>query len=92
MSPSRPPATAAAIPASIARCVAAISAVSSGRGVPTVKLIAASPVQSSSSAPKSRDTRSPSRSRYAVGMPCTIASLTEVQRTAGKGVEANDGR
>lgn len=57
-----------------------------------MKLMAASPVQPSSSAPQSMLTRSPSRRRYSVGMPWTMASLTEVQITAGKGVGAKEGR
>ena len=91
MSPIRAPATAAAMPAASAFSAVSMSSRSASSAWPTVKLTAASPVQPSSSAPKSMLTRSPSRSRYLSGMPCTITSLTEAQITAGNGVGANDG-
>lgn len=91
MSPIRLPATAAAIPAARASFAVAMSRVSSGRASPTVKLIAESPAQPSRRAPASTLTRSPSRSGSADGMPCTTASLTETQMTAGNGVGAKCG-
>ncbi len=91
MSPMRLPTTAAAMPASRASSAVAISRRSSGRARPTVKLTAESPTQPSRIAPQSRLTRSPSRRRYPSGMPCTIASLTEAQMTAGKGMGAQEG-
>jgi hypothetical protein len=51
------------MPAASAFSVDSMSASSAGLGVPTMKLIAASPVHPSSSAPKSMLTRSPSASR-----------------------------
>jgi len=63
MSPRRAPSAAAAIPAASAFSVDSMSASSAGSGVPTMKLVAASPVHPSSSAPKSMLTRSPSASR-----------------------------
>ena len=92
MSPIRAPGTAAAMPARRAASVAAISLASAGRGGPMVNEIAASAAQPSSTAPQSTLSRSPSASRYRSGMPCSAASLTEVQMTAGNGTEAKDGR
>ena len=56
-----------------------------------MKEIAASPAQPSSTAPQSTLSRSPSASWYRVGMPCSAASLTEVQITAGNGTGAKPG-
>ncbi len=69
MSPSRPPGTAAAIPAASARSAASISRRSAARGVPTVKEMAESPVQPRSVAPKSMLTRSPSSQLVRAGDP-----------------------
>jgi len=63
MSPSLPPGRAAAIPATRAASVVAISSASPADGVPTEKETAASPTQPSSVAPASTLSRSPSRSR-----------------------------
>lgn len=63
MSPMRLPTTAAPMPAARARSAVSTSRTSSARGVPTMKLTAESPAQPPSSAPKSTETRSPSRSR-----------------------------
>ncbi len=65
--------------------VTSLSRWSSGRASPTLKLIAESPCQPSTMAPKSTDTRSPAASARAPGTPCTISSLTEMQVTAGNG-------
>lgn len=63
MSPIRLPTTAASMPAARARSAVSTSRTSATRGSPTMKLIAESPTQPSSSAPKSMETRSPSRNR-----------------------------
>ncbi len=86
MSPIFPPGTAAAMPARSAASVTAISFASPAAppsGGPTVNDIAASATQPSSVAPASTLSRSPGWSRYLPGMPCSAASLTDVQMTAG---------
>ena len=64
---------------------------SAGFGVPIVKETAASAAQPSSTAPLSTLSRSPSASFFRPGMPCSAASFTEVQMTAGNGTGANRG-
>jgi len=80
------------MPAASAASVISISRWSCGLGPPTGNEIAASAVQPSSTAPQSTLSRSPSLSWYLPGMPCSTASFTDVQMTAGKGVLANLGR
>ena len=92
MSPIRAPGTAAAIPARRAASVVAISRASAGSAGPMVKEIAASAAHPSSTAPQSTLSRSPSVSRWRSGMPCSAASLTEAQMTAGNGTGAKAGR
>ena len=85
MSPTRLPATAALMPAARASYAVLIRRASASRGAPTVNETAASPVQPASVAPASMLTRSPSASRYFDGIPCSAASLMDVQITAGNG-------
>jgi hypothetical protein len=68
-SPSRDPGWAALMPRCRAASVALISSRSCGRGVPTVKLTAASAHQPPTKAPQSMLTRSPSASRVWSGIP-----------------------
>ena len=91
MSPIRAPGTAAAMPALSAALVVPIRRASAGPGGPIVKEIAASAVHPSRTAPLSTLSRSPSASRYRPGMPCSAASLTEVQMAAGNGTGAKPG-
>src|SRR5919199_1464547 len=91
MSPIRLPTTAAAIPAASARSVVATSSRSRGRGVPTGKVVAASPTQPSRVAPASTLSRSPSSSSCGVGMPCSATSLTDRQTTPGNGGVVDSG-
>ncbi len=84
-SPSRPPSRAAVTPAHMAASHAADRAAAPGVTSPTGTVIAASPCQPSTIAPKSMEIRSPAASRScADGMPWTTRSLTDVQITAGK--------
>src|ERR1700728_1747440 len=84
MSLSRFPGRAWARPAHSARSQARSSAASSSLIGPTPTVRAASPCQPSRIAPQSIEIRSPAASRAsALGMPCTIWSLTEVQIVAG---------
>src|SRR5580704_6072069 len=84
MSLSRFPGRAWARPAHSARSQARSSSASSSLIGPTPTVRAASPCQPSRIAPQSIEIRSPAASRAsALGMPCTIWSLTEVQIVAG---------
>ena len=85
MSDSRAPARAAARPCQSARSQSAISLASSAGMAPTPTVSAASACHPSTLAPQSMETTSPSRStRDALGIPCTISSLMQVQIVAGK--------
>ncbi len=83
MSPIRPPGTAASMPAASVSSATLISLRSSARGWPTVKLTVPSACQPSTIAPQSTLSRSPSRSRYDVGSPCSMVPFTLVQMTPG---------
>ncbi len=84
MSVSRPPTRAAARPAHIEASHACDSATASGETSPTNTVIAESPCQPSTIAPKSIEMVSPSVSfSPTVGIPCTTRSFTEAQMTAG---------
>jgi hypothetical protein len=85
MSPTRLPTTAAAIPAASARSAVSTNRKSSGRAVPTGKVMAASPTQPSRVAPASTLSRSPSSRTSGVGMPCRATSLTDRHTTPGNG-------
>ncbi len=79
-SPMRAPGRAAAIPASSARSVAAMSATSSGdAGSPTTKLTAESATTPCRETARSSVSRSPSASAESDGRPWSTASLTDVQ-------------
>ncbi len=80
-----PPGWAAAIPAIIARRVVSISRWTSGLGVPTKNVRAASPCQPSTIAPASIDTTWPSRIVRSPGIPWTISASIEMQTEAGNG-------
>src|SRR5262249_31985151 len=85
MSDSRAPGRAAASPCHSARSQSVISLACPAEmtGTPTVS--AASACQPSTLAPQSMETTSPSRStREALGIPCTISSLTQVQIVGGE--------
>jgi hypothetical protein len=84
MSVSRAPARAAASPSHIAPAHTSESRAASGVTFPTPTVIAESACHPSTIAPKSMDSRSPSRSFSAgEGMPWTTRSLTDAQMTAG---------
>ncbi len=64
--------------------VASESAAAAGSTAPIPTVMAESPCQPSTIAPKSSDTRSPSRNTSSSdGMPWTTRSFTDAQMTAG---------
>ena len=84
MSPSLPPARAAAMPCHSASSQARSSVACSAEIVPTPTVTAASPCQPLTMAPQSMEMMSPSASRRSgLGMPCTISLLTDVHSVAG---------
>ncbi len=91
-SPIRAPGTAAAMPAASAASAVSIRVWSRGlRGSPTTMENAASAHHPSTCTARSTDRMSPWASGTPLGMPCTMASLTLMQVTAGYGVGANCG-